>query len=324
MTRILVTGASGFVGRALTPELAHKVDKVRIALRTLSASVGLVGEPFVVGSIDENTEWSGALAGVDVVVHLAGRRQLGSDHLADPLAEFRRDNVAGTERLAIAASQASVRRFVYLSTIKVNGEQTCDLPFCEKDTPDPQDAYAISKWEAELTLHRLVCGTGMELVVLRPPLVYGPGVGGTFQRLMNLSARGWPLPLASIDNRRSLIYVGNLVHAIIHCLDHPAAAGETFLVSDDQDMSTPELIKKLSRCMGRTAHLAPFPPSLLRNLAALVGREHEAARLVDSLQINPSKIQKRLGWVRPFGVDEGLLATVQAYLADVGRHAHHR
>ena len=237
---ILVTGANGFVGTALCRYLVASGVEVRGAVRRLDRpGVQVNGVEYVqVGEIGPGTDWSAALQGVDVVIHLAARVHVMKEFSRDPLADFRAVNTAGTESLAKLAATKGVRRIVYLSSIKVNG--SVGAGFTEADAPHPQDAYALSKWEAEQALHRISGETKLEVVVLRPPLVYGPGVGGNFLRLMKLMRRRWLLPLASVHNRRSLIYLGNLVDAIALSVGHPAAAGETFLVSDGEDLSTAE------------------------------------------------------------------------------------
>lgn len=308
---ILVTGANGFVGTALCRYLEKTGAGVRGALRRLDQLQSQVdGVQYVqVGEIGPATDWAATLEGIEVVVHLAARVHVMTEHASDPLAEFRAVNTAGTERLARLAADKGVRRFVYLSSIKVNGEATNGSAFSDGDVPHPQDPYAISKWETEQALHRISAKTGMEVVIIRPPLVYGPGVGGNFLRLMLLVRRGLPLPLASIANRRSLIYLENLADAIALCINHPKAAGETFLVSDGKDLSTSELITRLSRECGISCRLLPFPPAGLRLLGKLVGKAAEVARLLDSLQIDSSRIRKQLGWTPPYSVDQGLAHT---------------
>lgn len=308
---ILVTGANGFVGTALCRYLENTGASVRGALRRRGQSQSQVdGVQYVqIGEIGPATDWVAALEGIEVVVHLAARVHVMTEHASDPLAEFRAGNTAGTERLARLAADRGVRRFVYLSSIKVNGEATNGPAFADGDVPHPQDPYAISKWEAEQALHHISAETGMEVVIIRPPLVYGPGVGGNFLRLMLLVRRGLPLPLASIANRRSLIYLDNLADVITLCANHPKAAGETFLVSDGEDLSTPELMTRLSRECGISCRLLPFPPVGLRLLGKLGGKSAEINRLMDSLQIDSSRIRKQLGWTPPYSVDQGLALT---------------
>ena len=311
MTTVLVTGANGFVGSALCAALANRDYCVRGVVRDPSRSAGLICELTKVGDIGSNTDWSGSLIGVDMVVHLAARVHVMRDSATDPLAEFRRVNVAGTERLALAAATAGVRRFVFLSSVKVNGERG---GYNESDPPAPQDAYGISKHEAELSLREIAAETGMEVVIIRPPLVYGPGVKANFHALLRAVARGIPLPLGAIHNRRSLVALDNLVDMIVTCIDHPAAANQTFLVSDGEDLSTTELIRHLARAMGRPARLIPIPASVLMAGATLLGKREVAARLCGSLQVDITKARELLGWLPPITMDEGLRRTAEHYL----------
>jgi len=255
-----------------------------------------------------------ALQGVRAVIHLAARVHIMTDHAADPLCEFRQVNTTWTERLARAAAAAGVRRFLYLSSIKVNGEQSM-MPFTEEDHPNPQDPYGISKWEAERALATVSSQTDLEIVIIRSPLVYGPDVGGNFLRLLNVLYKGIPLPLATVENHRSLIYRENLVDAIVRCVQETSAAGQTYLVSDGDDLSTPELIRRLAKAMGLTARLWPLPLSMLRSLGHIVGRQAVVDRLLGSLQVNSSKIRRELGWHPPFPVDQGLAETAAWFRA---------
>jgi nucleoside-diphosphate-sugar epimerase len=266
-----------------------------------------------VGNIGPETNWSGALDQVDCVVHLAARVHVMKDTAADPLAEFRRTNTAGTEHLARCAAAAGVKRLVFVSTIKVNGEETRDRPFTESDPARPGDPYGISKWEAEQALARVATDTGLEYVILRPPLVYGPEVKGNFLKLLSAIERGVPLPLAAIANRRSLLYLGNLVDTLILAATHSAAAGRTFLVSDGQDVSSPELVLRLAKEMDAPGRLLHCPRSLLRLGGRMLGRADAVSRLVESLQVDSSAIQRELGWEPPFSVEDGLRATAQWY-----------
>jgi nucleoside-diphosphate-sugar epimerase len=306
---ILITGATGFVGRALAAALHDR--PVKRALRSPRADQKAAD--VVVGDIGPGTDWLDALQEVDCVVHLAARTHVLDEQETDPLARYREINVQGTSNLAERAAAAGVRRFVFLSSIKVNGEATVDHPFSEGDTPGPIDAYGISKCEAEASLRAIGRKTGMETAILRPPLVYGPGVRGNFLRLLQLIERGMPLPLGSIKNRRSLIGVANLVDAIIACMDSPAAAGQTYLVSDGEDVSTPELVARLARAMGKSPRLLPCPATLLNIGAALTGRRAEILRLTGSLQVDSSRIRRELGWQPRCSREPGLNATVQGY-----------
>lgn len=316
---VLVTGANGFVGRGLCLEMARRGYTMRAAVREPNRTLDLAGEIVVVGDIGQHADWSAAVADVDVIVHLAARVHVMRETAAEPLAAFREVNVAGTEGLARAAAVHGVKRFVFVSSIKVNGEATTDKPFAPNNVPNPQDAYAVSKWEAEQVLRRVAKETGLEVTVVRLPLVYGPGVGGNFLRLLKLIERGVPLPLASIDNRRSMIYNGNLADALIACTSHPAAAGNTYLVSDGKDVSTPQLMGQLARSMGRSARLWPFPSAILHSMGRLIGKAAEVERLIGSLQVDSSRIRNDLDWTPIFTIEQGLAETVQ-WFVNQGRH----
>jgi nucleoside-diphosphate-sugar epimerase len=308
--RVLVTGATGFVGTPLCEALPRHGFSVRRATRAASRGGG---DAAIVGNIDGLTDWTHALEGVNAVVHLAARTHEIGNTSTQRLDEYRRLNVEGTRRLALQAAAAGVRRFVFMSSIKVNGEWTDGEPFRESDAPRPQDAYGISKLEAEQVLVDICRNNALEVVVLRPPLVYGPGVKGNFLRLTGLLARGVPLPLASIRNRRSLIYVGNLVDAVITALRARDAAGRTYLVSDGDPLSTPELLRHMARALGREAHLLPCPPRLLRAAGALIGRSGEVARLTGSLEVDSTRIRRELGWAPPHTPEHGFRATADWY-----------
>lgn len=306
--RVLVTGATGFVGSALCARLAAAGIEVVPAVRTPS---GLPREA-AVGNLDASTDWRPALAGCDAVVHLAARVHVMDDMAHHPLALYRAINTDATLNLARQAVQAGVKRFVYISSIKVNGEGG-DAPYRETDTPAPEDAYAISKWEAEQGLRRIAEETGLGIVVLRPPLVYGPGVRANFLRLMNTIRRGWPLPLGAIRNRRSLLYLGNFVDAIRLCVEHPAAAGQTFLLDDGEPVSTPELIRAVAHALDRPARLLAVPVKIFRFAGMLLGKRTAVARLTDSLFVDSSAIRSQLGWTPPYTMEQGLDATVAGW-----------
>jgi len=260
-----------------------------------------------VGAIDAETDWSLALQGVAIVVHLAARVHVMKEVSGDPLTEFRRVNVEGTFNLARQAGAAGVRRFVFISSVKVNGESTQDgRPFTEADTPNPQDAYGQSKHEAEQGLRLIAADTGMEVVIIRPPLVYGPGVKANFAALMRTVQRGWPLPLGAVHNQRSLVALDNLVDFIVACTIHPDAANQTFLVSDGQDISTTDLVRGLARAAGKQARLLPVPVWALQLAAGLIGKGSTVQRLCGNLQVDISKARRLLGWVPPVSVAEGL------------------
>lgn len=254
------------------------------------------------------------MTGMDVVIHLAARVHVMNERADDPLTEFRQVNVFGTERLARSAVASGVRRLVYVSSIKVNGEQTAENEtFSESDVPHPQDPYGISKWEAERILSQIAEETGLEVVIVRPPLVYGPEVKGNFAQMLRVLDKGIPLPLASVRNLRSLVYVENLADALIACASHPAAAGQTYLVSDGEDISTSGLLNFLAESIGRPARLFPCPPGLLQVLANWVGKGAQAERLLGSLQVDSAKIRRDLNWVPPYTLQQGLQATAEWY-----------
>lgn len=305
--KVLVTGANGFVGRALCARLDQAGHQVVPGVRR---PCGISGEK-VVGDIDGATRWAEAVQGCQTVVHLAARVHVMRDTAADPFDEFRRTNVAGTLNLARQAAAAGVRRFVFISSVKVHGESTqAGRLFSEGDAPAPQDAYGLSKLEAEQGLLSMAQATGMELVIIRPPLVYGPGVRANFQSLMRAVAKGLPLPLAAVDNRRSLVGLDNLVDFIVTCMAHPAAANQTFLVSDGEDLSTPELIRRLAQSMGKPPRLFALPQGLLRALAALAGRKAAMERVCGNLQVDITKARTILAWRPPQSVRQGLSQTV--------------
>lgn len=310
MIRVLVTGANGFVGSALCSRLAGSDYELSLAVRQMSHDRPATGQEAIVGDIGPETDWHEALMGVDVVVHLAARVHVMDETAADPLAAFRAVNLEGTERLARMAAAQGVKRLVFLSTIKVNGEATLDQPFTEKDAPAPQDAYALSKWEAEQMLLSVAAETDLEVVIIRTPLVYGPGVKGNFLRLLKLVSAGIPLPLGSISNCRSMICLDNLVDLLCCCLENPSAANQMFLVSDGEDLSTPQLLQGLARAMGTSARLFPLPLVFLNAALRLVGKQEEFNRLAGSLCIDSDYVRKRLGWQAPVSVDIGLQRTV--------------
>lgn len=313
MTKLLVTGAGGFVGQALCALLQQRRIDFVPALRGPQPSLP---QACIVGDINPATDWQPCLAGVDVVVHLAARVHRLEDGSADHLPEYRRMNVDATLNLARHCVRAGVRRLVFLSSVKVNGEATTAQPFTAGDAPAPHDPYGISKCEAEQGLQRLAAETGLELVIIRPPLVYGPGVKANFLALMRWVQRGLPLPLGSVNhNRRSMIFVGNLADLILCCAYHAAAAGHTFMASDGHDVSTAELIRALALAMGKRAALVPAPPWLLRAGADLLGKRAIAERLLGSLQVDMQATRDVLGWQPPVSFEAGIAQTVQAYLA---------
>jgi len=312
METVLVTGANGFIGRALCDVLAASGRRVRKAVRM---PVPSLPDAMAVGDIGADTDWRTALEGVSGVVHLAARTHVLRETATDPLTEFRKINVSGTGRLARSAAAGGVRRLVFVSSVKVNGERTEERPFTEDGAPRPEDAYGVSKWEAEQALSRIAAETGLEVVVLRPPLVYGPGVKGNFLRLMHLVARGVPLPLGAVANRRSFIYTGNLADAIVKALDAPQAAGRTYLVSDGEEVSTPDLVRRLGQALGVKPRLLSLPLAALGLAATLAGKRAEFARLTGSLQVDSSRIRRELDWRPRYGLTGGLEETARWYHA---------
>ena len=307
---LLVTGANGFVGHALCKEAITRGINTSKATRC-HCELLTNAKSFVVGDIDGATDWSMALKDCDVVIHLAARVHVMLDSADDPLTEFRKVNTVGTEHLARSAAAKGVKRFVYVSSVKVNGEETIgNQSYSEKNQPNPQDPYGISKWEAEQALQRVAEETGLEVVIVRPPLVYGAGVKGNFSQMVTVLKCGVPLPFASVCNKRSLIYVGNLVDAILLCATHPAAVGQTYLVSDGEDMSTSDLLGKIRILLGQSPRLFAFPIALLKLAGRLTGKSKQIERLIGSLQIDASKIRRELGWVPPYSMQQGLQKTL--------------
>ena len=304
---ILLTGASGFVGKATLAQLQRLPGThIRLALRQPLADFAREHQHMISG-IDANTHWTSALQGIDTVVHLAARVHVMRDTATDPLAAFRAVNVDGTLALARQAVELGVRRFVYVSSVKVLGESNAPNSAFTEDSPsDARDPYGISKLEAENGLKSLAEQTGLDMVILRPPLVYGPGVGANFQALMRAVQRGIPLPLGSIHNQRSLVSVHNLASAICLCTHHAKAINQTFLISDQRDLSTPELVRGIAKAMGRPARLLPVPPTLLNVLGKLTGRSAAVQRLCGDLRVDSKKISQLLGWQPVLTVQEAL------------------
>ena len=304
--RLLITGANGFVGKAVCALATYHGLSVRGALR-IHGGMPCCIEPFVVGEINVATDWSSALRDVNVVVHLAARVHVLRDAASDQLAAFRAVNVDGTLTLARQAAAAGVKRFVFISSVKVNGESTpSGRAFTEADLPNPQDAYGQSKYGAEQGLRQLSAYTGMEIVIIRPPLVYGPCVKANFAALMRVVKRGWPLPLGAVHNQRSLVALDNLADFIVTCITHPLAANQNFLISDGQDLSINELVRGMAQVVGVPARLMPVPLWALQAGASLLGRENVLQRLCGNLQVDILKAQSLLGWQPPVSVEEGL------------------
>lgn len=311
--RVLITGARGFVGKELTQRLISEGHEIYAAVRSGQPATPSVHD-VLVSNETTATEWQSTLRNIDVVFHLAARVHVMKDNSADPLAAYLQDNVQFTIELAKHAAAAGVKRFVFISSIKVNGESTNTKAFTEIDKPDPQDPYGISKLHAEVSLLAVGSDTGMEVVILRPPLVYGPGVKANFRSLLQAADRMVPLPLSCISNTRSLIYVGNLVDALILCATHVAAKNQLFLVCDETSISTPQLIKNIAFALGRPCMLFPFPLSTLRWGAKLIRKGAFLDRLTQSLMIDNTKIRKLLNWKPPYTMEQGLKTTAEAYI----------
>jgi nucleoside-diphosphate-sugar epimerase len=310
--KILVTGANGFVGQALCKYHSKtSMDQVVAAVRRRGQVPGDITQK-IVGDISGHTSWHEALDGVDAVAHLAGRAHVMRDTSADPLSAYQAVNTEGTLNLASQAAEAGVKRLVFLSSIKVCGEgqsRVSDDAYTERQSCSPSDPYAVSKHEAELGLREIARTTGLEVTILRPPLVYGPGVGANFLRLMQAVNRGWPLPFGGIDNRRDLIFLGNLVNAITLCTKHPAAANKTFLLADGEGLSTPALIRRIGAALNRPARLITVPPDWLHFAAGLAGKRMAIERLLGSLMVDSRAIRRDLAWQPPYSIEEGLAAT---------------
>lgn len=302
--KILLTGASGFLGSRLIKNLHTKQDVILTAAVRRMAQIS-ASRILEVQSLDANTDWSTAVANQQVVIHVAARAHVMKDEIYDPLAEYRRVNVEGTVNLARQASEAGVQRFIFISSIAVNGSISTK-PFTEYDVPNPTELYAQSKWEAEKGLWEIQHETGIELVIIRPPLVYGPNAPGNFGSLMRWIDKGVPLPLGGIRNQRTLVGLDNLVDLIITCIDHPAAANQVFLAGDGQDLSTTELLREVAKAAGKPSRLISIPSSLLMLTATLFGKKSVAERLLGSLQVDISKASDLLSWQPPFSTEEGL------------------
>jgi len=316
---ILVTGATGFVGGAVVTRAASEPTlRLRVAVRRKSDSVPDGVDTTLVGALSPDTDWSLALSGVEVIVHAAARVHVMHDAAVDPLRAFRRANVDGTLKLARQAAKAGVRRFVFISSIKVHGEHTLPgQPFTPWDVPAPVDPYGISKLEAEKGLQDVANETGLEVVVIRPVLVYGPGVKANFRSLMWWLYKGVPLPLGKLSNKRSFVALDNLADLILTCVWHPAAVTETFLVSDGEDLPMTELLQRVAVALGRRPLLVPVPRSMLLLAARLMGQVDVAQRLCNPLQVDISRTRKLLGWTPPVGVDEALRRTVEHFLSSL-------
>lgn len=311
--KVMLTGASGFVGKAITSRLlACHGTELSIAVRSKPSEIPSFVSVTWINNLDGATDWRNSLEGVNAIIHTAARVHVMTDRSNDPLQAYSDVNVNGTLNLARQAAQAGVRRFVFVSSIKVNGEATLPgHPFSADDVPSPLDPYSVSKLEAEQGLREIEAQTGMGVVIVRPPLVYGPGVKANFASMMRWVSRGFPLPLGAIHNARSMVALDNLVDLLVTCLKHPAAAGQTFLVSDGQDVSTTELLRRTAQAMGKKAFLLPLPASVLEWGAAMLGKRDVAQRLCGSLQVDITKTRRLLGWNPPLTLDQGLKKAVE-------------
>ncbi|MCX7114412.1 MAG: SDR family oxidoreductase [Gammaproteobacteria bacterium] len=319
---ILITGATGFIGKhlaqaLLTTEIPRFArDDVGVTLHLSSRSkIDFPHHPnasiFSPINLDPEANWSPALANCDVVIHTAARVHVLNEAADNPLYEFRRVNVDGTLALARQAVEHGVKRFIYLSSIGVNGARTVgDARFSAEDVPSPENDYAMSKWEAEQGLQQLAAETGMEVVIIRPPLVYGPDAKGNFQRLISWVNRGLPLPLGAIHNRRSFVSIDNLLSLLMVCVESPHAANQVFLVSDGDDVSTTELLRRVGLALKKPVRLLPIYPAILKMAATVLGKQADVGRLCDSLEIDISKTSSVLGWKPPFNMRDTLVRMV--------------
>lgn len=306
---VLITGANGFIGKQLLLNLISQGINALGAVRDLSVDTSnLVLSP----SLSADADWSKILVNKDVVIHLAGRAHVLKETTDNPLELFREVNVAGTIKLAQQAIQAGVKRFVFISSIGVNGNITTNTPFSADDVPNPIESYALSKYEAEQALQKLSCESGMELVIIRPPLVYGADAPGNFGKLIKLVHKRYPLPLGAIDNKRSFVSVNNLISLIVTCMEHPLAANQVFLVSDDDDVSTTDLLRNISKILMIRSRLIPIPVFLLYLIAQILGKKHVIQKMCCSLQVNIEKTKNMLDWIPPENIEQGLRQVVRS------------
>lgn len=310
--KLILTGSTGFVGKVIL----EKIESFNVTVIGRSKPKSLKDIEFFQANIDANSNYESALSGGDVLIHSAARAHIMDDDSSDPLTAFREVNTLGTINLAKHAAQAGIKRFIFISSIKVNGEQTYrDKPFSAEDAPSPEDPYGVSKAEAEEQLRKLSKETGMEVVIIRPPLVYGPGVKANFAAMMRLAATGVPLPFGAIkENRRSLVSVYNLVDLIVNCISHPNAANQTFLVSDDEDLSTAQMIKELGVALGKSGRMLYLPVKLFEVLGKVTGKSAIVYRLCGSLQVDISKTKQLLDWQPPVSLKEGFARTAEHHL----------
>ena len=311
--KVLVTGATGFIGQAVVTQLLGQNHQLIATTRSISSAMPTSVKQIQISSMSSDNDWSEALQGVSKVVHLAARAHVLHEQVADPLAEFRKVNTNGTLHLAREAAKNGVERFIFLSSIGVNGNSS-NKPFTELDIPNPAEDYAVSKYEAEKGLLEISHNTAMEVVIIRPPLVYGPNAPGNFANLLKWVKKGVPLPFAAVDNKRSFIALDNLVNFIIDCLGHSKAANEIFVISDDEDVSTTQLLQKVGEALGKSAWLIPIPVGLMRAVASFLGKGDVARRLFGTLQVDSSKAKDMLGWRPVVTMEEQLKTTAEAWL----------
>lgn len=314
--KLLLTGATGFVGEAILRHLSDRQHySIRVAIRDPNAFSGTAYDSVLFSDLNAEQSWGHALKDVEVVIHSAARVHVMNERALDPLAEFRKVNVEGTLNLAAQAAASGVKRFVFISSVKVNGEETrLGVPYTAEMLAAPVDEYGISKFEAETGLLKIAAETDMQVVIIRPVLVYGPGVKANFLNMMKFVERGIPLPFTSIKNKRSFVSLDNLVDFVTVCMSHPAAANQIFLVSDGEDLSTPELLNKIAHALGKKAILLPFPVYLMKAMARLFGKQKLTDRLCGSLEVDIKKNQNLLGWTPSMSVDNALLKTAKHYL----------
>ena len=318
-SKLLITGSTGFLGEKLVDVLHGQKKNLKLTLR--KESVKPLAEKIIIPYIGKSTNWREAVQFVDYVIHCAARVHVMNDSASNPLEEFREVNSYGTLNLAQQAADAGVKRFIFISSIKVNGESTeLDFPFRHEDRFIPTDPYCLSKYEAEIGLRKIAKETGMEVVIIRPPLVYGPGVKANFASMMKWVNKGFPLPLGGIkDNQRSLVSVDNLIDLIVTCIDHPKAADQTFLVSDNEDISTTGLLKNMASALNAPNRLIPIPASWFNIASRLIGKPAISQRLCGSLQVDISKTIEMLNWKPPYSADESMKKTADAYLNNLNR-----
>ena len=321
MTKICVTGATGFIGSKLSLKLSQLSYDVLAPVRNLSSNSLSLNQNLKYIKVEKegsSLNYSKILKQVDTVIHCAARTHVVKEVEKSPQIAYQKINVEETLNLATQAASFGVKRFIFLSSIKVNGEKTLrSESFKHNDIAMPEDAYGVSKLEAEKVLRELSDRTGLEIVIIRAPLVYGEGVKGNFLRLLNLTNKKIPLPFARINNIRSLVGLDNLIDLIICCIDHPKAAGQIFLISDNESISTPELIKRIGAAMGKSTRLFPVPLSIFKLLGRLMGKSYEVDKLLGSLMVDSSHTRQILGWKPILSLDDGLNKTVQWYLKNL-------